>query len=366
MPNKQPFNNAKQNSFVYPKASVILLFVLCGGTYLAMICGNLFLPKLSHLQKYFNQQQFNQQRNLMNILILGGSGFLGNALTDELLNNPKNSIFWVSRKQFIPNKKVTVLTYDELTPQRHFDVVINLAGAGIADKRWSKNRKQELLNSRLIPTQKIIDFINQTHYKPKLFISGSAIGFYGVQKLNDEGILTENNTPICNDFASRLCQKWETLALSAPISTAIIRTGVVIDKNGGGMLKRLLPQFKLGLGGQLGNGQQTMSWIAIDDWVRAVLFIIDKNLNDTLPQNQIYNLTAPNSVNNREFTKVLGKFVNRPTVFIAPSFVLKSLLGEMKTLLLDGQRVYPKALLQIGFEFNYPTLTSYLKIGTIK
>lgn len=297
----------------------------------------------------------------MNILIVGGSGFLGNALSDELLKNPKNTLFWVSRKQFNPDKKVTVLTYDDLTPDLKIDIIINLAGAGIADKRWSENRKIKLIESRMKPTQKIIEFINQAHYKPKLFISGSAIGFYGVQKLNDDSILTENTTPICNDFASRLCQKWETLANTSTIKTAIIRTGVVMDKNGGGMLKRLLPQFTLGLGGRLGNGQQIMSWISIDDWVRAVLFIIDKNLSDTLPQRQIYNLTAPNSVNNREFTKALGRFLNRPTVFVAPSFVLKTLLGEMATLLLDGQKVYPKALLDMGFEFNYPTLTSYLK-----
>ncbi|WP_394261044.1 TIGR01777 family oxidoreductase [Moraxella boevrei] len=297
----------------------------------------------------------------MNILIVGGSGFLGNALSNKLLKNPKNTLFWVSRQSFIPNKNVQVLTYDELTPEQHFDIVINLAGAGIADKRWSDNRKKALLDSRLIPTQKIIDFIHQSHHKPKLLISGSAIGFYGVQKLNDDSILTENTTPICNDFASRLCQKWETLANTSTIKTAIIRTGVVMDKNGGGMLKRLLPQFKLGLGGRLGNGQQIMSWISIDDWVRAVLFIIDKNLSDTLPHRQIYNLTAPNSVNNREFTQALGKFLNRPTVFVAPSFVLKTLLGEMATLLLDGQKVYPKVLLDMGFEFNYPTLTSYLK-----
>lgn len=322
----------------------------------------------------------------MNILIVGGSGFLGNALSDELLKNPKNTLFWVSRQSFIPNKNVQVLTYDELTPERHFDTVINLAGAGIADKRWSNHRKKALLDSRLIPTQKIIDFIHQSHHKPKLLINGSAIGFYGVQKLNDTTIFTENEKivrgelveplndfPILRqaqderkivDFASDLCQKWETLANTSAIKTAIIRTGVVIDKNGGGMLKRLLPQFTLGLGGQLGNGQQIMSWISIDDWVRAVLFIIDKNLSDTLPHRQIYNLTAPNSVNNREFTKALGKFLNRPTVFVAPSFVLKILLGEMATLLLDGQKVYPKALLDMGFEFNYPTLTSYLKPKT--
>lgn len=297
----------------------------------------------------------------MNILIVGGSGFLGSFLTDELLKNPKNTLFWVSRKQFNPDKKVTVLIYDDLTPDLKIDIIINLAGAGIADKRWSENRKIKLIESRMKPTEKIIKFINQAHYKPKLLINGSAIGFYGVQKLNDDSILTENTTPICNDFASRLCQKWETLANTSTIKTAIIRTGVVMDKNGGGMLKRLLPQFTLGLGGKLGNGQQTMSWIAIDDWVRAVLFIIDKNLSDTLPHRQIYNLTAPNSVNNREFTQALGRFLNRPTVFVAPSSVLKILLGEMATLLLDGQRVYPKALLDMGFEFNYPTLTSYLK-----
>lgn len=300
----------------------------------------------------------------MNILIVSGSGFLGNALSDELLKNPKNTLFWVSRQSFIPNKNVQVLTYDELTPERHFDIVINLAGAGIADKRWSENRKIKLIESRMKPTEKIIEFINQAHYKPKLFISGSAIGFYGAYGGNEKNPILNEQSEARNDFSHKLCLLWEKLAMFASYygtPTAIIRTGVVIDKNGGGMLKRLLPQFTLGLGGRLGNGQQIMSWISIDDWVRAALFIIDKNLSNTLPHRQIYNLTAPNSVNNREFTQALGKFLNRPTVFVAPSFVLKILLGEMATLLLDGQRVYPKALLDMGFEFTYPTLISYLK-----
>ncbi|WP_066801980.1 TIGR01777 family oxidoreductase [Moraxella oblonga] len=296
----------------------------------------------------------------MNILITGGSGFLGNALTDELLKNPNNHLFWVSRKAFTPNKKVTILTYDELNDDLKIDIVINLAGAGIADKRWSNVRKQELLDSRLIPTQKLLDFIKSTHYKPKLLINGSAIGYYGVQSFNDNRQLDETSPPICNDFSNELCTKWEILANTATIKTAIIRTGVVLDKTGKGILKRLLPQFQFGLGGKLGNGLQTMSWISIDDWVRAVLFIINKNLSDDLAYRQIYNLTAPNSVNNQAFTQALGKFLNRPTLFFVPAFILKAILGEMATLLLDGQRVYPKVLLEMGFEFEYNNIDEYL------
>lgn len=296
----------------------------------------------------------------MNVLITGGSGFLGNALTDELLKNPDNYLFWVSRKHFTPNKKVTVLTYEDLTPDLTIDIIINLAGAGIADKRWTNARKQELLDSRLIPTQKILDFIHIAHHKPKLFISGSAIGYYGIQSTNDNRQLTETDTPICNDFSNELCTKWETLANTANIKTAIIRTGVVLDKTGKGMLKRLLPQFNLGLGAKLGNGLQMMSWISTPDWVKAVLFIIHQNMSYELENRQVYNLTAPNAINNLKFTQTLGKFLKRPTVFMIPAFMLKLMLGEMATLLLDGQNVYPKKLLELGFEFSHADIDTYL------
>ncbi|WP_434352830.1 TIGR01777 family oxidoreductase [Psychrobacter sp. HD31] len=299
----------------------------------------------------------------MHILITGGSGFLGQALTKEACKQDDVTITWVSRNTNTPKSEgisgLNIIDYDELkTCQTHFDVIINLAGAGIADKRWSTARKKVLFDSRLNPTQAILDYIAQAHTKPKLFISGSAIGWYGAQ-IGDE-ILTEQSPAQTNDFAHSLCQQWEDLAITANqynVPVAIIRTGVVISPTGG-MITKLKTPFSLGVGGNLGNGKQIMSWISVNDWVRAVLFIIKQNAalnkqSTQLTPKQIYNLTAPTAVNNREFTKAVGSWLNRPTVLHQPAFVVKQLFGEMATLLIDGQNVYPQNLLDMGFKFEH-------------
>lgn len=302
----------------------------------------------------------------MNILITGGSGFLGQALTSYFLGqalisyfldglNPPNMI-WVSQNKTKTQKlnpDIQVIDYTDLkTFPQPIDIIINLAGAGIADKRWTAQQKQYLLDSRLKPTQAILDFISQTQVKPKLLISGSAIGWYGNQ---GEQILDEHSS-YHTEFTHDLCQQWEQLALTAPIPTTIIRTGIVLEPAvGRGMLKRLLPVFRLGLGGRLGDGQQIMSWIALADWLRAVDFIMQRHLSGQSIR-QIYNLTAPNPVNNAEFTQLLAKYVNRPALLPLPSHILKMIFGEMATLLIDGQKVLPKHLIDDGFVFLYPQL----------
>ncbi|WP_227428833.1 TIGR01777 family oxidoreductase [Psychrobacter sp. I-STPA6b] len=298
----------------------------------------------------------------MNILISGGSGFLGSALTDCLIQQGM-TVTWLTRdtSQSHP-KNVQMLSYEQLANDNHnhnqnYDVIINLAGAGIADSRWTEKRKQQLMDSRLKPTQAILDFIVRSEYKPKLLISGSAIGWYGIQ---GDTPLTEDSSAK-PDFAHSLCEKWEQLAMSATqkgVAVAIVRTGVVIDSQGG-MLAKLLTPFKLGLGGKLGDGQQIISWIGRDDWVRAVQFIIECHI-DSQNQVMIYNLTAPNPISNHTFTKAVGSWLNRPTWFTLPRFLLKLLFGEMATLLIDGQKVLPQALLQAGFGFEYPTIDTLL------
>lgn len=296
----------------------------------------------------------------MNILITGGSGFLGQALTSYFLGglNPPN-IIWVSqnkRKTQGLNTDIQVIDYTDLkTFTQPIDIIINLAGAGIADKRWTAQQKQYLLDSRLKPTQVILDFIQQAEVKPKLLLSGSAIGWYGNQ---GDNILDENSS-YHTEFAHDLCYQWEQLALTAPIKTTIIRTGVVLDTKGAGMLQKLLPVFRLGMGGRLGDGQQIMSWIALADWLRAVDFILQRHLSGQ-PIQQIYNLTAPNPVNNAEFTQLLAKYVNRPALLPLPSFILKIMFGEMATLLIDGQKVLPKHLIDDGFVFLFPELQDLL------
>ena len=323
----------------------------------------------------------------MNILISGGSGFLGSAFSCELQRRYQEmskdlQITWLTRdsNQAHPSG-ITMMTYDELaSSDTHFDVILNLAGAGIADTRWSDARKEQLLASRIKPTQDLLAFIARSNVKPKLLVSGSAIGWYGNQ---GDKPLTESSG-FDTDFAHQLCDDWEKLALIATgydVPVAIVRTGVVIHPTGG-MLSKLLIPFKMGVGGQLGNGQQIMSWISCDDWVAAVIFIIEQHLNDSTyqvnedTQNarhtesnkdvKIYNLTAPNPVTNHIFTKTLGAWLHRPTFFTLPEFLLKLMFGEMSTLLIDGQKVLPKALLDAGFEFKHQTLKEALEQQAVK
>ena len=321
----------------------------------------------------------------MNILISGGSGFLGSAFSKEImaryrLQKKPVHITWLTRDSHQAHPSdITMMTYDELaSSDTYFDVILNLAGAGIADARWSDARKAQLLNSRLKPTQALLAFIARGNTKPKLFISGSAIGWYGNQ---GDKSLTEDSG-FQEDFAHKLCDKWEKLALQATefgVPVAIVRTGVVIHPKGG-MLSKLLTPFRMGVGGQLGNGKQIMSWISRDDWVAAVIFIIEQQLNDSAyqvdedtrtarhtPSNKVakvYNLTAPNPVTNHTFTKTLGAWLHRPTFFTLPAFFLKLIFGEMSTLLIDGQKVLPQALLDAGFEFKHQTLKEALEQQT--
>ncbi|WP_201597638.1 TIGR01777 family oxidoreductase [Psychrobacter fulvigenes] len=332
----------------------------------------------------------------MNILISGGSGFLGSAFSRELMTryraqNRELHITWLTRdsSQAHPDG-VSMMTYDELAKtDKSFDVVLNLAGAGIADKRWSDARKEQLLASRVKPTESLLEFIARSSTKPKLLVSGSAIGWYGAQ---GDKPLTESSG-YETDFSHKLCDEWEQLALKATeygVPVAIVRTGVVIHPDGGMIGKLLLP-FKMGVGGQLGDGKQIMSWVSREDWVGAAIFIIEKHLagkshiqstdtkqvtdstsnslttNDNSLQTTndtaalVYNLTAPNPVTNHTFTKELGSWLNRPTFFSLPSFFLKLIFGEMSTLLIDGQKVLPQALLDAGYEFKHLTLQQALE-----
>ncbi|MDA5132907.1 epimerase [Psychrobacter sp. ANT_H3] len=318
----------------------------------------------------------------MNILISGGSGFLGSAFSEAIIKryrseNKEVHITWLTRDSNQPHPiDIKMMTYDELTKSNQsFDVILNLAGAGIADKRWSAARKEQLLASRVQPTEALLAFIARSSTKPKLLVSGSAIGWYGAQ--GDKPLIESSD--FNTDFSHKLCDDWEQLALKATdygVPVAIVRTGVVIHPEGG-MVSKLLTPFKMGVGGQLANGKQIMSWISREDWVRAVLFIIEQHLmgqqqaqlnntSNTLNTASdtpavVYNLTAPNPVTNHTFTKTLGAWLHRPTFFTLPKFLLKLMFGEMSTLLIDGQKVLPQALLNADFKFKQPTLKQALE-----
>jgi uncharacterized protein (TIGR01777 family) len=284
------------------------------------------------------------------ILIAGGSGFLGAALCNALIKQG-HRITVISRnpERVATELAVTAISLATLTPTDHFDIVINLTGSGIADQRWSDDRKKTLLDSRLKTTQALIDWMHQTTQKPTQFFSGSAIGWYGAQ---GEQTLTEHSSPH-DEFVYQLCAAWEQCAeqaMSLGIPTVLLRTGVVLDPAGGMLAKVLLP-FKLCLGGRLGDGQQWMSWISRKDWVAAVLFLIEQPAL-TGP----INLCSPHPVRNQIFTQNLAQALHRPAVFPMPAFVLRFLLGEMSGLLLDSQRVLPSRLDELGFVFQHATL----------
>ena len=246
-------------------------------------------------------------------------------------------------------------SYKQLKNDTVFDVVINLAGEPIADKRWSDRQKQRISSSSLDTTQKLIAYFKAMEHKPKLFISGSAIGYYGVAENSD--IVDETGSGD-ESFSSQLCQQWETTALQAEalgIRTCLLRTGIVLGK-GGGALRKMLPPFKMGLGGKIGNGQQWMPWIHLDDLVGIILYCIN---HDHL-KNAI-NGTSPNPVTNRAFTKALGQALKRPTVLPMPSIVVKLLMGQMgEELLLAGKKVLPTKILDAGYQFQYQELEKAL------
>ncbi len=278
----------------------------------------------------------------MNIMISGSNGLIGGNLKNALTQQGHN-IIRLSRD------------FSKPIDFSNVDVVIHLAGENIAQKRWSEDQKNKIKNSRLIGTKQLSDQLAASEHKPSLFISSSATGYYGDRKDKD---LDENSEP-GTGFLPEVCVEWENSTKSAEnagIRTVHIRTGIVLSKEGGA-LKKMLPPFLFGAGGILGDGKQFMSWISIKDEINAILFIIN---NQTITG--AVNLTAPNPVNNYEFTKILGKVIKRPTIAPLPGFIARIMFGEMAdAILLTGNKVYPKKLIDAGFSFEHSTLDKALE-----
>lgn len=223
------------------------------------------------------------------------------------------------------------------------DAVIHLAGAGVGDKRWTKKYKSEILNSRLLGTTTIANAVAQV--KPKVFISSSAIGWYG--ETGNRAVVESDRGG--DDFLAAVCREWEAAAdLAGDVRTVKLRTGLVLDPTGGA-LGRMLPLFRFGLGGKLGNGKQWWSWITLHDQLRAIQFVLE---NESI--SGPVNLTAPNPVTNQEFTSALARALRRPALFPAPAFALKIALGGFSTEILGSKKVLPGALQDAGFTFDFP------------
>lgn len=293
----------------------------------------------------------------MKILITGASGLIGQALTTELKAQGHNFVAAVRRQaksadevQWDPAKAV-------LSPSAFdgVDAVVHLAGAGIGDKRWTSDYKREILESRTLSTALLASTMAALETKPSVFLSGSAIGYYGAtqdEKLDETSAQGEG-------FLADVCAQWEDAAqpaIDAGIRTVFLRTGIVLSKKGGA-LKKQLPLFKLGLGGRFGNGRHWQSWISINDEVKAIIHLLTSSLSGPV------NLTAPEPVTNAGFASSLGSIVSRPAILPIPSFGPKLLLGgELATaLLFTGQRVIPSALTRDGYVFTHQTLDSALR-----
>ncbi|MGF7453005.1 TIGR01777 family oxidoreductase [Pasteurella bettyae] len=290
----------------------------------------------------------------MNILITGATGLVGTALIPQLLAQ-HHHITALTRSIKKAKQKCSfaidwIEQLENFTNLDQFDVVINLAGEPIFNHPWTNAQKVRLKNSRILLTQQLSTLINQGNHPP-LFISGSATGYYGD---GQQKILTENSPP-GNSFTSELCQAWEQSALNANTRVCIIRTGMIMAPKGGALAK-MLPIYRLGLGGKLGSGQQYWPWIALEDMVNGINFLLNHKT-----ASGIFNFTAPNPVHNSEFNQILANTLKRFHFAMVPAFLLKFLFGERVQLLLDSQNVYPTHLLKLGYQFKFETLADYFQ-----
>ena len=270
------------------------------------------------------------------VVICGKSGLVGSSLEE----------YFISKHMDVVGLKVRENTDIEPIAQEleKCDILINLSGTTIL-ARWSKEYKEKLYSSRIDTTKKLVDAIGKCKDKPKLFLSASAIGIYDSSSKHDD-----SSQSFAGDFLSDLCVAWEKEAMRAKefgVRSVQTRFGVIYSKNGGAMQK-MLPPFIIGVGGKLGSGEQIVSWIHIEDLIRAIDFIIK-----TPDIEGSVNFTTPYPLTNIEQTKIIGEVLHRPTFFTIPSFMIKLIFGEGSSVMLDSKDVYPSKLLENGFTFNY-------------
>jgi len=284
------------------------------------------------------------------IAITGASGLIGTALVGHLKSEGHTVQRFVRRPVVAPDEIQwdPKTGYVDIEALRGVDAIIHLAGVGVGDKRWSKKYKAEILNSRLLGTTAIANAVNQV--KPQVFISASAIGWYG--ESGNRAVIESDRAG--DDFLAAVCREWEGAAdLASGTRVVKIRTGLVLDPTGGA-LGKMLPLFRLGLGGKLGNGKQWWSWITLHDQIRAIAFLLENNISGPV------NITSPNPVTNQEFTSALARAMHRPALFPAPAIALIIALGGFSSEILGSKKVMPHALTEAGFNWDYPHITSAL------
>jgi hypothetical protein len=297
----------------------------------------------------------------MHILITGGTGLIGGKLIDHLFNHG-HVVTVVSRQRYRPAilpAKLNFAQWDGKSAAgwghliEGVDAVVNLAGANLADGKWTDERKKIIWQSRVNSGQAISAAIQAAERKPRVVIQSSAVGYYGP---GQDEVITESH-PAGDDFLAQLCQAWEDSSRGVEamgVRHAAIRTGLVLDMGGGGFPKMLIP-FRLGAGGPVGSGQQWVPWIHYQDAVEAIRFLIE-----TEAATGPFNLMAPYPLRNRDLARLIGKVMKRPAFLPAPEFALKFIFGEMSTILLTGQQALPRRLEELGFVFKFPTAEAAL------
>jgi uncharacterized protein (TIGR01777 family) len=284
------------------------------------------------------------------IAISGSSGLIGTALVGHL-KSEGHTVQRLVRRAPVAADEVAwdpQTGFVDLTALAGVDAIIHLAGVGVGDKRWTKKYKSEILNSRLLGTTTIAKAVAEL--KPQVFISASAIGWYG-ESGNRAVVETDR---VGDDFLAAVCREWESAAdLAGDVRTVKIRTGLVLDPTGGA-LGKMLPLFRLGFGGKLGSGKQWWSWITLHDQIRAIVFALENPIAGAV------NVTSPNPVTNQEFTSALARALHRPALFPAPAIALKIALGGFSSEVLGSKKVIPHVLQEAGFTWDYPHITEAL------
>ena len=285
------------------------------------------------------------------IAVTGASGLIGTALVGYL-KSQGHTVQRLVRRAAVSSEEITwdpTAGTVDLDALAGVDAVIHLAGAGVSDKRWTKKYKSEILNSRLLGTTTIAKAV--AIVKPQVFISASAIGWYG--ESGNRAVVESDR--VGDDFLAAVCREWESAAdLAVDVRTVKLRTGLVLDPTGGA-LGKMLPIFRFGLGGKLSNGKQWWSWITLHDQIRAIAFLLENKVSGPV------NLTSPNPVTNSEFTAGLARALHRPALFPVPALALKIVLGGFSSEVLGSKKVMPQVLTEAGFTFDYPHISSALE-----
>ena len=299
------------------------------------------------------------------VLVTGGTGFIGHALVPALADQGIRVSVLTRRDQLPPalrrEQVRAVHSLADIPASDAVDAVINLAGARILGLPWTAARRQELLRSRVGLTHELVAWIADRGRRPRCLLSASAIGYYGVQPQSDDTPLTEDSPPQ-PVFMSQLCQQWEQAAAAAlplGVRVACLRFGVVLGR--GGALPMLLLPVRLGLGGRLGSGRQWLSWVHIDDLLRALAHAWQALEREPDAALRVYNVTAPVPVRQSEFSRIAAGLLHRPNFMLTPAWPARLLLGEQADLLLEGQRVVPARLQSEDFDFRHPQLRPALE-----